>query len=375
MLQNCLSRPVSQGLLTGAVALVLTFGALAGASAAPAGPAEPAKSTKPSQALAPMAKVSGRTITQGDALQAGAADLAQLDREYDKNRHTLIENKVKQLVLDTMLDAEAKEKGVTKDQLVADATKAAPVTEAEIEKFYEDNRAQIPPSVNKAQALPKVKEYLEQLHQNQARAIFYAALEAKYKAEYLLEPNRVPVDAASYPVPVRGPAAAPVTIVEFSDFECPFCSRLAPTLKQVEQKYGDKVKVVFRQYPMDFHEHASKAAEAALCANDQGKFWELHDAMFGDQSGLAVGGLKFKATKIAGLKADEFNSCLDSGKHQDEVKKDIAAGAAAGIGPSTPALFINGRFILGAVPLEDITKVVDDELKRVATAATAATKS
>ena len=359
MVRRFLSRPRARGLLTGALALALSAGV--GLAARPA-QAKDKMEPNPGQ---PLARVSGKTITEADVQKAGAAELAQLDREYAKNRRALIESKVKQMVLDTMVEKEAQEKGVTKERLIADATKSAPVTDAEVDKFYEENKTQIPPNVTKEQALPKVRQYLEQLHQGEARTVFYAALEAKYKADYLLEPERVTVDAASYAAPVQGAAGAPVTIVEFSDFQCPFCSRLIPTLKQVEKKYGDQVKVVFRQYPLNIHENAQKAAEAALCANDQGKFWELHDAMFGDQSGLAVGGLKFKATKIAGLKTEEFNSCLDSGKHAPEVKKDLAAGTAAGVS-STPAMFVNGRFILGAVPLDDITKVIDDELKRSA---------
>ncbi|HTQ78873.1 MAG TPA: DsbA family protein, partial [Thermoanaerobaculia bacterium] len=234
---------------------------------------------------------------------------------------------------------------------------------ADVDKFYDENKAQIPPNITKEQVAPRIRQYLEQQRQNEARQSFYASLDTKYKAEYMLDPIRVDVEPASYTPPVQGPATAPVTIVEFSDFQCPFCSRLKPTLDQVKQKYGDKVRIVFRQYPLPIHPNAPKAAEAALCANDQGKFWELHDAMFGDQQGLAVDGLKAKATKIAGLKAEEFNSCLDSGKHADEVKKDIAAGSAAGVS-GTPAMFVNGRFISGAVPYDDIAKVVDEELKK-----------
>ncbi len=355
MVSTLSTRPLSRGLLMGALALVLALGVGL--------PAQAGKDKMEPASNQPLARISGRTITQGDVEKAAAPEFAQLEREYANNRHTLVENKLKQMVQDTMVENEAKAKGVTKDQLIADATKAAPVTDAEVDKFYDENKAQIPPNVTKEQVTPRIQQFLEQQHQNEARTVFYAALEAKYKADYLIEPIRVPVGAAAYTAPVQGPTAAPVTIVEFSDFQCPFCSRLIPTLSQVKQKYGDKVKIVFRQYPLNIHDHAPKAAEAALCANDQGKFWELHDAMFADQSGLAVGGLKDKATKIAGLKAEEFNSCLDSGKHAGEVKQDIAAGTAAGVN-STPAMFVNGRFISGAVPLADITKVIDDELKR-----------
>src|SRR6202035_2546559 len=258
-----------------------------------------------------------------------------------------------------MVEAEAKAKGVTKEVLLADATKAADVTDADVDKFYDENKAQIPPTMTKEQVTPRIKGYLAQQRQGEARQKFFSALEAKYKAEYKIEPIRVSVESAGFPA--MGPANAPVTIVEFSDFQCPFCSRLKPTMEQVRAKYGDKVRIVFRQYPLPMHQNASKAAEAALCANDQGKFWEMHNAMFDDQQGLAVDALKAKAAKL-GLNAGTFNTCLDTSKHADQVRADIAAGSTAGVS-GTPAMFVNGRFISGAVPLDDISKVVDDELK------------
>jgi protein-disulfide isomerase len=337
-------RTRTQGLLFGVLALVLALCVWLPACSAQTKSGKDKMASDPNKVLA---KVNGKAITQADVEKAAAPEFAQLERECSNNRHTLVENKLKQLVQDTMVETEAKAKGVSKDQLIADATKAAPVTDADVDKFYDENKAQIPPTVTK----------------EQVRTTFYASLETKYKADYLMEPVRVPVDAASYTAPTEGPATAPVQIVEFSDFQCPYCSRLLPTLQQVKQKYGDKIHLTFRQYPLPIHNNAPKAAEAALCANDQGKFWQMHDAMFADQGGLAADGLKAKAGKIEGLKADVFNSCLDSGKHAEEVKKDIAAGSAAGVN-GTPAMFVNGRFISGAVPLDDITKVIDDELKR-----------
>jgi protein-disulfide isomerase len=354
------TRTRSQGLFFGILALVLALSVWLPACSAQTKSAKDAKMESDPHKV--LAKVDGKSITQGDVEKAATAEFQQLERECSNNRHTLVENKLKQMVQDTMVESEAKAKGVTKEQLIADATKAAPLTDADVDKFYEENKAQIPPNVTKEQVVPRIRQYLEQQRQNEARQAFYTSLEAKYKADYMMEPIRVPVEAASYTAPVQGPTAAPVTIVEFSDFQCPFCSRLLPTLEQVKKKYGDKVRIVFRQYPLPIHYNAPKAAEAALCANDQGKFWEMHDAMFADQQGLAPEGLKAKATKI-GLKADQFASCLDADKHADEIKKDIAAGSAAGVS-GTPAMFVNGRFISGAVPLDDITKVIDDELKK-----------
>jgi protein-disulfide isomerase len=352
-------RTRTQGLLFGVLALVLALCVWLPACSAQTKSAKDKMDKMDKVASDPnkvLAKVDGKSITQGDVDKAAVAEYQQLERECANNRRTLVENKVKQLTQDAMLEAEAKAKGVTKEKVIADSTA---LTDAEVDKFYDENKAQIPPNVTKEQVTPRIREYLQQ----QKRQAYYTTLEAKYKPDFMMEPVRVPVDAATYTAPVQGPTSAPITIVEFSDFQCPFCSRLLPTLDQVKKKYGDKVKIVFRQYPLPMHQNAPKAAEASLCANDQGKFWEMHDAMFADQQGLAVDGLKAKATKIAGLKADQFNSCLDSGKHAEEVKKDMAAGSAAGVN-GTPAMFVNGRFINGAVPFEDVSKVIEDELKR-----------
>jgi protein-disulfide isomerase len=174
-------------------------------------------------------------------------------------------------------------------------------------------------------------------------------------------PPRTEIATAGYPA--RGPATAPVTIVEFSDFECPFCGRLFPTLKAVEKIYLDRVRIVFRQFPLrKIHPLAQKAAEASLCANEQGRFWEMHDSLFGDQEHLTVDALKARA---AALKLDTalFNMCLDSGKEAAAIDKDIAEGAKAGV-TGTPTMFINGRKMVGAQPYAEIQAVIEDELRR-----------
>jgi protein-disulfide isomerase len=279
-----------------------------------------------------------------------------MDREYQQNVHQLIENSLDQVVQDRLLDAEAASRKITKDQLLAEIKPAA-VTDAEVNAFYEQNKAQIP--APKEQVADKIKAYLEQQGQQKAKTDYFKTLEAKYKVDYKIEPIRVQVAATG---PAKGPANAPVTIVEFSDFQCPFCSRLTPTMQEVEKKYGDKVRVVFRQYPLPFHQNAQKAAEASLCAQDQGKFWEMHDAMFANQQELGVDQLKAKAAEL-GMNADKFNKCVDSGEKAAAIQADQKAGSAAGVS-GTPAMFINGRFINGAVPIDQITPVIDDELRR-----------
>src|ERR671935_178826 len=162
--------------------------------------------------------------------------------------------------------------------------------------------------------------------------------------------------------PSRGPNNAPVTIVEFSDFQCPYCGREYPVIERLMKEYDGKVRLVFRHYPLDFHPFAQKAAEAGACAQDQGKFWELHDKMFTNQNKLAVTDLKAYA-KLLGMDAPKFDKCLDSGEKKALVDEDMKAGTAAGVN-GTPAFFINGIFVNGAQPYERMKQAVDRELKK-----------
>lgn len=305
----------------------------------------------------PLAKVDGKDVTEADLRANDAAAFKQFDRDYAQKRHDFLETQLHQTVQDRLLTLEAAAQKTSKDQLLA-SIKTPEVTDADVDKFYEEKKAMI--SRPKEQIAPQIKQYLAQQREAEARDKFFATLEAKYKVDYRLEPLRQPVQAAGFPA--KGPSAAPITIVEFSDFQCPFCSRLNPTLEQAVNKYGDKIRIVFRQFPLPMHANAAKAAEAALCANEQGKFWEMHDAMFKDQAGLAVDALKTKAASL-GMDAKAFGECLDNGKESGAVQTDIKAGTEVGVS-GTPAMFINGRMLSGAVPIERLSEVIDDELKR-----------
>ena len=201
------------------------------------------------------------------------------------------------------------------------------------------------------------------------REEFLTSLRSQAKVIVNLKPPpvlraEVSVDGA----PSKGPAKAPVTIVEFSDFHCPFCRRVLPTLAQLESQYGEKIKLVFRDFPIDnLHPEASKAHEAARCANEQGKFWAYHDKLFASPPKSSPEIFKGFA-KDLGLNVTAFESCFASGKYQAAVKKDIEEGNRVGV-TGTPAFFINGRIISGAQPLEAFARVIDDELARVQSSA------
>ncbi|MBT4936188.1 thioredoxin domain-containing protein [Candidatus Woesearchaeota archaeon] len=160
-----------------------------------------------------------------------------------------------------------------------------------------------------------------------------------------------PVDVRVDDDAVKGSADAPVTIIEFSDYECPFCGKyVQETYPQIVTEYIDtgKVQYVFRDFPLDFHQNAQKASEAAECAGEQGKYWDMHDQLFANQNLLDVDNLKRYALNL-GLDTDEFDTCLDSGSMEAEVQKDMADGQKAGVS-GTPAFFINGKMISGAQP-------------------------
>jgi len=160
---------------------------------------------------------------------------------------------------------------------------------------------------------------------------------------------------------IRGDFNAPITLVEFSDFECPFCARHFPTLNEILREYQGKVRLVYKHFPLPFHPNAQKAAEASECAAEQGKFWEYHDKLFENFSeGYSLE--KFKQwAKDLGLDSDRFDNCLNSGKYSQKVQKDIQEGNQKGV-EGTPATFVNGQLISGALPYEVFKQIIDNLL-------------
>jgi protein-disulfide isomerase len=304
-----------------------------------------------------VATVGDVTITESDLEEVVSSELKRLERE----RHQLFEQALENLVSAKLLEVEAAARGISTEALVeAEVSgKVGEVSDEQVDEFYESRKAQI--NQPKEQVAPQIRQFLQQQQLQELQADLIASLRDKHEVTEYLEPLRIAVDDPQ--APAAGPADAPVVIVEFSDFQCPFCSRVVPTLERIREAYGDKVRLVFRQFPLHrIHPQAQKAAEASLCARDQGKFWEMHDAMFADQRALSVPQLKETATEV-GLEADAFAECLDSGRYEDQVDEDLQAGVEAGVS-GTPALFVNGRFLSGAQPYDAIAKLIDDELER-----------
>ncbi len=163
---------------------------------------------------------------------------------------------------------------------------------------------------------------------------------------------------------VKGNKDATVEVIEYSDFECPYCLQHTVAMHQLFNDYQDKIKIVFRHFPLSFHPKAQKAAEASECAGEQGKFWEMHKKIFeaNEASNMSVAQWKQEAKNL-GLNATQFNTCLDEGKYDDKVKEDQAGGQVAGV-TGTPATFINGQMLSGAVGYDQLKQIIEAELAK-----------
>lgn len=309
-----------------------------------------------------LASVDGQNITLADVRARVGNELDRAEVQYLQTRSTLIDNTLKAMLRERVIDAEAQKQGKSYEELVAaEAGIGINPTDAEIARWYQENSNR-----TGGRPLEQIKDQIADLlrseRRNAAEAQLQSRLNKERKVAVNFQPYRLTFDNGNSPS--MGSENAPVTLIEFSDFQCPFCNRFAPTLKQVNEKYGDKVRVVYRQYPIpSIHPFAFKAAEASLCAHEQGKFWPLHDAMFANQSKLGVADIKQKAGEL-GMDRKKFDTCLDTGRYVEQVQKDMADGVKVGI-TGTPAVFINGVELKGgAVPFETVAAAIDQELAR-----------
>jgi protein-disulfide isomerase len=329
---------------------------------APAAQAQAANAGEPAPDAVVATFGDGQKVTFSELNDRIKEPLANLD----KQKYELRKRGLEGLVTERLVQAEAKKRNLTEDQFLKAEIddKVAQPSDDKVKEVFDGAKGQLPPGATLEQMKPQIVDFLTgQQKQDRAKQLF-DDLRKQANVQYKLpEPPRPPVERKTVAAtgPSKGPAGAPVTIVEFSDFQCPFCSRAIAAVDEVTKTYGDKVHLVFRNFPLDFHKDAQKAAEAAQCANDQGKFWEMHDKLFASQAqGLGVDNLK----KFAGdLKLDtaKFNKCLDSGEKAAVVKADQADGAKVGVN-GTPAFFINGIMLSGAQPFDEFKTLIDAEL-------------
>ena len=330
----------------GAAGVLVTVGLPAGAQQAAAGE--------------PLAEVDGVTITAEEVETALAPQLTKLEEQiYQMKRQ-----KVEALIAERLLAKEAAKRGLSVPALLdAEVTsKVGLVTEQEIESFYQANKGQL--KGEEATVKEQIRGYLQNQKLQARREEFLRSLRAQAKVVvHLKAPPVFRAQVSTDGAPFKGSAKAPVTMVEFQDFHCPFCQRVQPTLAQLVSKYDGKVKLVHRDFPIDqLHPAARKAHEAARCANDQGKFWAYHDKLYENAPKASPEQLKAYAKEV-GLDLAAFEQCVSSGKYQAAVQKDNDEGTRAGV-TGTPAFFINGRLLSGAQPLESFVSLIEEELAR-----------
>ncbi len=304
---------------------------------------------------APLATVAGRPITQETVEARVKPKLIEIETE----RYEALNEGLEEIITEELLKEEAKSRGVTVEQLtkVEIVDKVPAPTDADVQKLYDENKEALK-NAPLEQVKPRLLEYMKQQSAAVRQEAFVDELKKKYKTTVALRPPTVEVGTGGRPV--KGKADAPILIVEFSDYECPFCKRAEASVQEVLKAYPDKVKIVYRDYPLPFHASARPAAVAANCAAAQGKFWEYHEKLFASAELNAA-----RFTAIADeLKLDrpKFDACIAKDEPKAAIDKDIADASAVGVN-GTPAFFINGRMISGAQPFDKFKEIIDQELQ------------
>lgn len=327
----------SPGIWTGAAALVLVIALPAGAET--------------------VATVADKPISREEVEKVVRSQLIQLEN----SRYELLESGLTELVAQRLIEQEAAARGVSAEELTeAEITsKVAEPTDAEIEQIYEQSKENLG-GASLEEVREQIVAYLNAQRSQQRAAEFVAELREKYEVDILLEPPVIDVAVGDNPSRGGGPDA-PVTIVAFSDYECPYCKHAENTVATVLEAYGDKVRYFHRDFPLPFHANAHSAAQAARCAGDQGRFWDYHTILFASTS-LSDEKLGEIADGMS-LDRETFDDCLESGKYKAAVDADLAAGEAVGVN-GTPAFFINGRSFSGAMSKERFHEVIDSEIER-----------
>ena len=333
----------------GLVVLALLVSVAGCGNAAQSSPATPAEG--PKNAGEVLATVDGESITRGEVESALGATLAKLEEQA----YQLRKQQVDELIADRLIAAEAKRRGTSVDALVAQEITAhvAAVTETDVDAFIEANRSRIP---GDPKALTgQIRAYLEHQRTAERREAFVNGLRQKASvAVHLAPPPVFRAQVESDGFPTRGSQQAPVTIVEFSDFHCPYCRAVQPTLTQLLQKYPGKVRLVYRHLPLDgLHPQARRVAEASWCADQQQKFWAFHDQVYAAGPDGSDAALKRLAT-ASGLDMGQYEACMAKGQARASVQKDLDEGSAHGL-TGTPGFFVNGRPLTGNQPLSAFT--------------------
>lgn len=316
---------------------------------------------KPAPNPTAAAKILGKEISEGELTKGIESDLYDAEvKVYD-----LKIARLRAILLERLMESDPAKKNMSNDEYLEKVIAKGKLdpSQKQIDEFIKERA--IPKEHLNDQMKERVKQFLSMELKKKAVDDWMQAKTAKEPVEvYIKKPQRPVADVKYDGAPMMGGANAKVTVVEFSDFQCPFCAKGSDLLKALKKKYGDKVRFVFKQYPLPFHNDAQGAAEASLCAFEQGDkhFWSFHDHMFTAQDKLQIEELKKIAEKFK-LDTKKFNECLDSKKYAGKVAADMEDGKKVGV-KSTPTFFVNGQMIQGAQPIEVFSELIDEQLAK-----------
>jgi protein-disulfide isomerase len=305
-----------------------------------------------------VAVVNGQAITAAELDQALADQLDRLQGQlYETKRRKLDE-----LIENRLLAQEAARRSLSVDALLeAEVNSKLPaVTDEEVHTFFEANKKNI--EGEEAARREEIRDYIRGQKQAARRKEFVDSLRQQAAVAIQLElPPFYRASVSTEGAPARGPATAPVTIIKFEDFHCPFCRRAHATLQALQARYGDKLRIVHKDFPLEgLHPGATRSHRAARCAGEQGKFWEYQDKLYEIPPKPTPEKLKGVAQEL-GLDVAAFEGCFASNKYDAAIEKDFDEGEALGV-TGTPAFFINGRPLRGAQPIENFVRVIEQEL-------------
>jgi protein-disulfide isomerase len=299
-----------------------------------------------------VAEVGGVKVTLGELEQQESQKLLAAHYTYYQAQNKALE----ELIDKKLMEQKAKSEGLTLDQLIDRdiKSKVQDPTEDQMKVYYEGLEVEQPYD----QVREKILEKIRQLRTDKVQKAYVKALREKANVTIALAPPRASVQVAES-APTMGSKNAQVSLVEFADYECPYCQKVAPDVKKLKADFGDKVNIVYRDFPLPMHARAEKAAEAARCASKQDKFWEFHDEIFQSKE-LDLDQLKAQARHLK-LDTTLFDKCLDSGEEASIIDKDRKEGIRLGI-TGTPSFFVNGHYLSGALDYAALKQIVEQQL-------------
>jgi protein-disulfide isomerase len=303
-----------------------------------------------------VAEVNGETITWAELEEKATAALTRVrQEEYDIRSSALDE-----LIAQRLVEATAREEGISSEELLQREVEQRTEKPSQdyVESIYARARDRFK-GQSRAKALARIEELLLERAKQESRIRFTEELREAAAVTVHLAPPRVALDIPAG-APATGPTDAPVTMVEFTDYQCPYCHRAQDTVEQILEEYKGRVRLVHLDYPLGNHSGAVPAAQAARCAGEQGRFWDYHRNLMTENGALDDDDLAARAASLK-LDARTFAQCLASDRYHEAIAAEVDLGSSAGV-TGTPAYFINGRLVSGARPFPDFAEIIDEEL-------------